>query len=212
MARVADIITSFELEVNDMTELSSSEELLILNRVYKRICLTPYEFLKTNATGGIQSDSTSSYITLPSDFRYLSNNGDFSEQNMSYDENLKFRIVYLGPEYSRYKVINYSDRLQYRNQTGYCYLDLGNGKIRFCNTPTQTTYSFDYIKTPPTLTTADAPLWPEDFDAVIVYGMAQENEILQRSDKARSYKDDYELKYQQALRDLKLYNAQMINY
>lgn len=212
MARVADIITSFELEVNDMTELSSSEELLILNRVYKRICLTPYEFLKTNATGNIQSDATSSYITLPSDFRYLSNNGDFSEQNMSYDENLKFRIVYLGPEYSRYKVINYSDRLQYRNQTGYCYLDLGGNKIRFCNTPTQTTYSFDYIKTPPTLTTADAPLWPEDFDVVIVYGMAQENEVLQRSDKARSYKDDYEVKYQQALRDLKLYNAQMISY
>lgn len=212
MTRVQDIITNFELEVNDITELSTSEELLILNRIYKRICLTPFEFLKTNVTGTILSDATSSYITLPDDFRYLANNGDFSEQNMSYDDNLKPRIIFVGSNYSRYKVINFSDRIQYRNQTGYCYLDLAGNKIRFCNTPNETTYEFDYIKTPPTLTTADAPLFPEDFDVVIVYGMAQENEILQRSDKARSYKDDYEIKYQQALRDLKAYNAQHINY
>lgn len=212
MTRVEDIITNFELEVNDMTELSTSEELLILNRVYKRVCLSPYEFLKVNATGTILSDSTSFYITLPDDFRYLSSNGDFSEQNMMYDDNVKPRVIFVGPNFARYKVINFSDRVQYRNQTGYCYLDLAGNKIRFCYPPTDTTYSFDYIKTPPTLTTADAPLFPEDFDSVIVYGMAQENEILQRSDKARSYKDDYEIKYQQAVRDLKLYNAQMVNY
>lgn len=212
--RTQDIITKFELEVNDATELSDVEELLIANRIYLRVCLSPYEFLKTPVTGTIQSDSTSSYITLPIDFGFLSPNYNYSEGNNSNDINLKPIVIFTGniATPNVWKIINFSDRRQYLNKSGYAYLDLANNKIRFCYPPIDTNYDFDYVKVPAKLLTSTDPIWPERFDDIIVYGMAGENEVLVKSDKARSYKDDYNSMFESTKKDIKLWNARLINY
>lgn len=212
MARVDTIIQNFELEVNDITELSTAEELMILNRIYARICQAPFEFLKKTASGSILTDSTSSYITLPSDFQYFYENAGFTENNIEYQGNVKPKVIFVGTTLNPYKVINFSDRRQYKDQDNYAYIDYADNKVRFTKTPSATTYEFDYIKIPTTLIAGADPIFPERFDDLIVYGMAGENEILQRSDKARSYRKEYIDRYNSRMSDIKWWNAQLINY
>ena len=76
MATATELITIFELQVNDVTELSTSEELLVMNRIYQRVCSDrPWEFLKTSETGTLLGSGTDGfYITIPSDFGYFYEN------------------------------------------------------------------------------------------------------------------------------------------
>ena len=45
----------------------------------------------------------------------------------------------------------------------------------------------DYIKVPATLVAGSTILIPERFCPILIYGMSTENEIIQLSDKAKSY-------------------------
>ena len=65
----SELITKFELYVDDGTELSSQEELDLANKIYYSICnYRPWEWLKKTVTGTISSGT----ITLPTDFAYMS--------------------------------------------------------------------------------------------------------------------------------------------
>lgn len=212
MARVETIITNFELQVSDVTELSTSEELMVLNRVYNKVCdARPWEFLKTQASGSILSDATSSYITLPTNFNYFSENNQYTDNSISPQNNASPRVVFVGTNYSPYQVVNFGDRRQYRNQDGYCYLDLAGGKIRFFVTPQQSTYEFDYIKIPTALVAGADPETPARFDDIYEYAMAVEDSILQLSPKATSYKDENERLYANRMADMAYYNANLLN-
>lgn len=212
MSRVEDIISRFELEIDDATTLSEDEELAILNTVYLEICERPLEILKASASGSISTDAEGSYITLPADFQYIYSNYNFSENYLVNDIGLKPRVIFMGTNRIPYKLVNFSDRRQYRDQSGVAYIDMRNNKIRFTVAPTETTYEFDYIILPPTLALADAPLWPARFDRAIFYGMAAHAEVLERSEKARSYRNEHLAEKQMAVESIEHWNAQFINY
>lgn len=212
MATADQIIKKFELQVNDVTELSSSEELMLLNRVYQRVCDTrPWEFLKTNVTGTMSGSGVDGfYISVPEDFAYLYENYNWTDNSYSTQINQSPIVVFVGSNRAPYYVKNYADRNQYLGSTGYCYYDFTSGKIYFTGTPVSTTYSLDYIKFPVDLTTATSPVFPARFHDILVYGMATENEVIQLSPKAKSYAPENLNLYNQYLDDLALWNARLI--
>ena len=210
MSTATEIITNFELMVNDVTELSTSEELMLMNRIYQRVCNDrPWEFLKTNATGTMSGSGVDGYyITLPDDFAYFYENYNWTDNAYSTEINQAPKVIFVGTSFTPYRIVNYSDRRQYLGSAGYAYVDLANSKIVFTGTPVSTTYSMDYIKVPATLVGASTPVIPTRFQDILVYGMAFTNDIMQLSDKAKSYAPENRALYEEMLEDLALWNAQ----
>lgn len=196
----------FQLQTDDTTELSSTEELAIANRVYRKILNDrPWEFLKKSDTGTIASDGT---IDLPSDFAYLVQNGNYTDSSYI----ARRPVVFVGSNYSAYNVVSWSDRRQYRNQDGYCYVDLVNSKLVFTSADTVAgqSYEFDYIYNPDDLELATSPVFPARFHELIVYGMQVDDNIIQQSDKAKSYMAENNAKYNDLMKDLAYYNSKLI--
>lgn len=205
------IIQQFELQVSDITELSTSEEYVVLNRVYNRVCdMRPWEFLKTTASGSILSDADGSYIALPSDFAYLTENNSYTDNSIQQQNNAAPKVIFVGSTYTPYQVINFSDRRQYRNKSGFAYVDIVGSKIRFTNTPNGSTYEFDYIKTPTTLAAGVTPLIPSRFHDILVYGMAIDDSIIQLSPKATSYAPENKAYFDSRIADMAYWNANLI--
>lgn len=207
------IITDFELQVSDITELSSSEELSLLNKVYVNICnLQPWEFLKTPASGTTLVDATGTYITMPADFAAFAIDNQYTENNIGVEGNASPRFVFLidnSGNYVPFQIINFSDRRKYKGRGNVVYLDIANSKIRFMVTPQFTGYEFDYIKVPALLTINDTPIVPGQFHDIFAYAMASDNDILQLSPKAKSYQQENDNKYQSQLLNLQYWNANL---
>lgn len=207
------IITQFELQVDDITELSTSEELIILNRVCRSIFNDrPWEFLKKEGTGSLSSDANGYYITIPTDFAYFSENYKYTDNSIGIGTTSSPTVIFVGTDYAPYKVINFADRKQYRDSAGYVYLDLINNKIRFTGSPTfsnGTTYSFDYIYIPDDIIASEEPVIPARFHDAIVFGMAVDNDIIQKSNKAKSYATENQLKYNDVIDKMRWWNAQL---
>jgi hypothetical protein len=212
MSTATELITIFETQVNDVTELSTSEELSLMNRVYQRVCNSrPWEFLKTPLTGTMSGSGVDGYyITQPADFGYFYENNEWTDNTISNGATSAPIVIYVGASKSPYKVINYSDRYKYLGSTGYAYLDLANSKIYFTGTPVSTTYYMDYIKVPATLVGASTPVIPTRFQDILVFGMATENDIIQLSPKAKSYAPENLSLYEQYLDDMALWNSRLI--
>lgn len=210
----AQIITDFELQVNDVTELSSSEELELLNEKYQDICNEKeWEFLRTFVSGTMLSDSVGYYITPPDDFRALAQNNAYTDNSIGIENNAVPRGVFVfnsAGAQTFIQQINFADRRQYVNRGNFCYYDAVNNKIRFTGSPGSTSYEFDYIRVPPKLELADYPVFPGQFHKMIKYAMATSNEILQLSPKATSYKDENEAEYQKKFDAMALWNAGLI--
>ena len=212
------IITNFERQVDDITELSTAEELTLANRIWYRICRDrPWEFLKTNVTGSIVLDAVTGlyYITLPSNFGFLCSNANYTENFMENQSGKAPVVIFVGTNYTPYQVINFSDRRQYRTKSGFCYVDVAGGKIWFTgNTaPVALTYDFDYCKVPAAITASTGPVVPANFEQpmgdAIMYGMATENDVLQLSDKAKSYLKENNALYQASMLDMQYINANL---
>lgn len=208
---INQIITGFNLQVSDITELSTVEEFIVANRVYTKICNNrPWEWLKTSIAGTILSDTTGFYITLPTDFAFVTENNSYTLNNESVNNNTVAKVVFVGSNYRPYQLINYSDRRQYRDKIGYVYLDITNNRLVFTAKPEAMTYEFDYIKVPPTLITGGTPVFPNRFHDIIVYGMAVDDQIIQLSPKATSYAAENQAKYKSCMDDLIYWNASLI--
>ena len=203
----SEIIALFETFIDDLTELSAADELALLIRVYLKVSgERDWEILKTAASGSI----TGNYITLPADFGFMSENAKSTSQNVEDDDE---KVIFVGSNYTPYKIVNYSDRRQYRDQDGYAYLDMGAGKIYFtCTTPSAgTTYEFDYIKVPADLTLATSPVFPARFHPMFAYAMAVDDAIIQMFDKAKSYAADNQAKYDSYMEDMVYWNSRLLN-
>lgn len=208
---IDNIITQFEMQVSDTTELATTEEYIVANRVYNTIANDrPWEWLKIQASGAILQDNTGYYITVPSDFAYFIENNTTSENNRNINNNTTPKVIFVGSNYTPYQIINFSDRRQYRNDNNYVYYDAVNNAIRFTGIPIAMTYEFDYIKTPATLETGMSPFFPAQFHDLIVYGMAVDDQIIQLSPRATSYAPENQAKYQALLSAMKYRNAQLI--
>lgn len=201
-------IENFELYVDDTTELSSAEELNLLNKIYYKVCSSrAWEFLKKEATGTMTSTTT---IALPSDFEYLIENYGYTDNQMSRNLNTKNMVVFVGG--NPFFIVNWSDRKQYDNNNGVCYVDFRNSIIKFpVAQSASATYSFDYKATPAALTTATSPVFPERFHPILYHGMAVDDMIIQIFDKARSYAEENQMKHDSYLVDMALWNANLQN-
>jgi len=190
-----DIIARFNLQVDDSSELSSSEELDLVNEVYSDVSNDrPWEWLRATATG---TTSTSvSYIALPSDFREVKANKD------------GISVIFVGTDYQEYKVISFSDRRSYRNQNGFCYIDIPTQRLYFTLQPTTAkAIEYDYIKIPTVLTTSTSPLFREGFHKIIAYGMAARFNPIELSDKSTSYMRENTGRYLEILSDMRIEDA-----
>lgn len=202
-----EIITSFELQVGDLTELSTTEELALLNRVYNRICNDrPWEFLKKAAS--LTQSTSLPYIALPSDFAYMVPNYNYS----GVDAYAQGNVTLVGTNYDPYELVPFSDRRRYRDANNKAYLDAVNNRIYFTKQPTATNaVEFDYIYTPTDVAAGTSPVFPARFHPMIVYAMASEDFVIQLSDKAKSYAPENEARFKQYMADMAAWNTRMTN-
>lgn len=193
MDSTQDIITAFELYIGDETELSSVEELALLQKKYNEVLASAeWEFLKKVATGSVSGTD----ITQPTDF-----------DRMTTDQ-----TIYIGSASQVFKVIPFTDRRKYVNQRGYFYYDAKNQK--FVSTQSVTdTYSFDYIYVPTALdTTSSNPVFPIRFYDMLYHAMCIDSDIINLSDKARSYAKENQIKYENILNDMRNWNIKISGF
>tara|TARA_R110000868_G_scaffold3621_2_gene22738 strand:- start:8 stop:631 length:624 start_codon:yes stop_codon:yes gene_type:complete len=202
----SEIITKFELFMDDTTDLSSTEELDLLNKIYTRVCMDrPWEFLKKAFTG--TTSGTLTYISLPSDFAYLTQNANYTDSSYSASR----PVIFVGSMFSPYQVVSWSDRRQYRDQIGYCYIDIVNSRLYFTFQPEEgLAVEFDYSSVPTALTLSDTPLIPSRFHDMLYHGMCVEDNIIQQSDKAKSYAQENQQKYKSYFDDMCYWNSNLI--
>lgn len=203
------IIEKFQLYVDDTTELSSAEELDLLNKVYQKVSDEKlWEILKVEVTGTMTTTTT---ITLPIRFVHLVENYNYTDNAVSTEINAKPVVVFINNDAKQ--VVNWSDRKQYANNNNVCYVDMRSSVIRFpVAQASGATYSFDYKEFPANLTLSDTPVFPERFQHILFLGMCIDDMAIQLFDKARSYADQHKAQYDSYLRDMALWNANLQNY
>lgn len=188
-----DIITAFELYIGDETELSTVEELALLQKKYNEILMSEeWEFLKKTATGNISGTD----ITQPVDF-----------DRMTSDQH-----IYLGSNENIYNVIPFTDRRKYRGLDTTFYYDALNEK--FVSTKTlNDSYSYDYIYVPPALDLVSSnPVFPIRFYPMLFQAMCIDSDIINLSDKARSYAGQNQQQYQSYLDSMKSWNKKLSGF
>lgn len=194
--QTANIIARFNLQVDDSSNLSTDEELALANEIYFDIANDrQWEWLKTTFT-----DVTSvslPYVALPANFKELAQNKD----NRS--------VVFVGTDYSEYEVVPFSSRRDYRDQDGFCYIDVPNQRLYFTLQPTSVkAIEFDYIKSPADLTLSGEPLFKESYHKMIAYGMAAKFVNIDQEDKNKSsYQKENRQEFDKFMENLKFEDA-----
>jgi len=197
------IISKFSLYVDDGTELSSAEELDLANKIYRVVCnFRPWEWLKAVSTNPIVNNA----ITLPSDFGYMSANNQSTDSSVNNEALTAPKVIFVGTNLTPVKLINFSDRRQYQNKN-VAYINPTDSKIYFITTQTDSVAEFDYIKVPADLTLSTSPIFPAQFHDIIYHGMASDDYMIQQFDKARSYANENQAKYNSILKDMGFSNA-----
>lgn len=199
-----DIIKQFEVYVDDLTELSTQEEYVLLSKVIQEVCNDrSWEFLRKT---GIVSTDTINSAPLPSDFSALMPN--YYE---SYEAPYPDRIVVYANG-SPYFLIPAGSQRQ--KQGNYCYIDLASKRIKFIgNIGVGVALEFDYKLRPEAITSnASVVVLPEEVRYYLAQIMAIDDDIIQKSEKARSNVQMNLMAKGKLLRDLAHINARFINY
>lgn len=193
-----DIINKFEMHTDDTTELSSQEELELANAKLRFIYdLQAWEFLRKNKTGTVAAAG----IVVPTDFLHCMVN--YSEDMTS---NLPdTAVVYLGG--NPYKLIP----MGMRNSspiTNVCWYNPSNRTIEFKENMAGQSYEFDYKYLPDDITVSTEPVLPTSH-YIVVYAMLIDDDVIQKTDKARSNIVENTNAYGQQLSNLKSYNSKL---
>lgn len=212
------IIDKFHTYTDDQSELSSQEELDLLNNVYQDVYTERHwEWLKTQASGTAftdWNDATSLWtISLPADFIAFAENNNMTDNTYEPDNNASPKVVYIYTNDgvpNSYQIVNFSDRRNYFNKNQYCYIDYKSKKIVFTQKPITQTWEFDYIAKPPALTLTTEPVFDPDFQQILVHGMAMDHEIISLFDRAHSYYKENAMNYKSYLDKMAWANAQML--
>lgn len=199
----SDIVKKFELWTDDQTDLSTDEEMFLANAKAKDIYNeTAWEFLRKNVTGSF-SGGQIDLATVAPDFKFLMAN---------YSEDASYGtpdtvVVYVGG--APYKVIPMGMAQQSQGKQ-VCYVDLVNKKIKFTSATLGGTFAFDYQYQPTDFTASTEPAMPADHRMVIVYAMLIDDDIIQKTEKARSNFKENSSQYARLLSNLKSYNAKFM--
>lgn len=202
---VQEIIKSFELYLDDGTELSDQEELDLFNKVYADIW-TNYQWeVAKIAFNGVISGTT---IDLPTDIAFICENAKYTDvsQNNYGVGNASPKLVWIDNSY--YQLVNWSDRKQHQNG-GYCWIDWSTKKLTFSESKSGNV-SFDYVALPETLTLTDTPVFPSAYHPVFYHAMAVDDYMIQQFDKAKSYAPENQAKYQYWLDKMVMWNSNLL--
>lgn len=191
----AEIISNFETYVDDGTELSDTQELDLLNKVYTDVWTDRPWYFSVKAFSGAVSGTT---IALSSDFAYV------CSQNII--EEIDNKIVWIGTTY--YIIVPYSDRYLYSSRAGFCWVDYSASTLTF-STSVSGTVTYDYVYFPAALTLITSPAFPVSFHPVLYHLMAVDDYAIQQFDKARSYAPENQAKADHWLTKLRYYDAQV---
>ena len=195
MANGADLIASFEEYVDDGTELSSTQELALLNKVYIDVWTDrPWYFSVKPASVAVSGTTAA----LPSDFAYV------CSQNII--EEVDNKIVWIGTTY--YIIVPYTDRYLYNTRAGFCWVDYANSNLVF-STSVSGTVTYDYVYFPAALALNTSPAFPSAFHDVLYHLMAVDDYAIQQFDKAKSYAPENQAKADHWLTKLRYYDAQV---
>lgn len=193
LLNTSDIIQKFELFIGDSTELSTTEEVDLVQKVCTKIYNSDeWEFLKKEATGTINGTE----ISQPSDF----------------DRNLSVQRIYIGTNKREFIQVPFDRRREFDNQNGYFYYDARQGKFIF-TVAQNDTYSYDYLYIPETVDLVSSnPVMPVRFYDMVYHAMCLDSDIINLSDKARSYAQVNEAKYASILADMQSWNKKISGY
>lgn len=193
------IIDRFELYTDDTTDLSSDEELILANDKLRLIYMEqPWEFLRRKKSGNVESDGK---ISLPADFdEFLEN---FTDDPAVGEAIMK--VVYVNR--SPYLIVPMGQR-NTNSFSNVCWIDPSDGKINFAQSPgAGASYEYDYKTSPDDITVGTSPKLPAEYHPMIVFSMLIDEEIIKKSEKARSSMQDNAVQYQRYLKNLKLRDA-----
>lgn len=201
----SEIIKKFELYMDDTTELSSDEELDLLNKKYQMISAElPWEQLKKAYSGTTDGSTT---LSLPTRFSYIVNNQNYSDDS----QYASGPVIYIGSNYDPYPLISFSDRRRYRTKSGYAYLDIANSNLVFTVAPSSgKAVEYDYIEYPADLTTSTSPWLPSRFHDWLYHEMCIDDFVIQQSEKARSYRDEHKKAAEEYRASARQWNANLI--
>lgn len=201
----AQTITKFIQYLDDMSELSSTEAEDLFDKIYNRINASrPWEGTKSAYTG--VTSTTVSYVALPSDFLFLTANNNTTDGDLAGNP-----VVFIGPTFTPYKVVSWSDRRQYRTESNVTWIDFTNLQLYFAKQPTSAlAVEFDYHKQKASLLTTESAWFPSTYHDIIYHGMCADDFIIQQSDKAKSYKQEHEKAYNDYLNQMAYWNANLI--
>ncbi len=193
MTNSQHIIDEFHTIIGDSTELSSDEELKLLNKIYFEVINSrEWEILKKEATGSVNGLT----IAQPADFGSLVLFPD--------------PVIYLGDTNKRCNVIPFAERRIYKNQNNAAYYDARQKQIVFM-TAQDDTYSFDYNYIPAELALDTAPVFPARFWGLFAFFMASDNDFIQLMDKARSYASENRMRGQMILDQMVMWDSKLNN-
>lgn len=204
------ILNKFHLYTGDQSELSTSDELDLLNDKYDIIMSDRHwSFLKTSASGAISVSGGVASIALPSNFRYLTENNLKTDNSETIYNNAAAKVVFVGAAYTPYQVVNYSDRRQYRGNGGnYCYIDLNLKQIIFFVVPADTSYyEFDYIQTWSPITLTTSPIFPAEYHKMLAPMMALDSVIMNLFDRTHSYSNENQALVTERMSALKYWDS-----
>jgi hypothetical protein len=201
----AEIITKFRLFMDDMTELSSEEESNLFDKMYRKVnSARPWEGTKKQGTA--TTSTTVPYVSLASDFLFLTQNANYTDSS----ELASRPVVFRGTSYVPYEVVSWSDRRQYR-ESNKAYIDIANSRLYFTQQPTVAeSVEYDYHSAMPALANDESPWFPEEYHDVLYHLMVADDFMIQHSDKAKSYRSENMKAADEYLNDMTFWNSQLI--
>lgn len=201
-----EIIADFETQVDDLSELSTDEKLMVLNRTYRKI-LSSKDWLFLNKPMALTTNGTDR-IALPDDFGFLLPSGQYTNRFID----TKYpHVIFVGPNNQPYYYVNQLDRQQYDNQEGFFYIDLIEMEIVFTKTPSSgLAVNGDYSYVPEDVTLVTSPVIPAQFHDIFPYGMYVDDMIIQMFDKQKTYLQENSALFQGRLNDIKNWNDKFI--
>ncbi len=195
------LIDRFELYTDDTTELSSDEELSLANDKLRLVYMEqPWEFLRRQKQGVVGAGGN---ISVPNDFDELLEN--YNDDPIAQEPLQK--VVFVGSDRNPHLVVPMGQRYAH-TRTNICWFDPFDRSINFSeNLSAGTPYLFDYKTSPDDLTLTTSPALPSEYHPMIVFSMLIDDEIIQKSEKARSNQEVNAMQYARYLKNLKLRDA-----
>lgn len=213
------IITNFGTYTDDNSELATTEQINVMNRILRKIANERvWSFLKVSTSG--VTDSTGS-ITLPTNFGEIAANYAVDPTIMRADTPVVFvgaqnKVVYpvipieLAIQ-ANFGALNYPIGGFYGLTNQYAYIDYANNKLVVNGSNGDTCY-YTYKKTidEVLLPVNNIPL-PQDYADVVLYGMLIDDTMIQKIDALKNLLPVNQEMYKDYLKDLRAWDSRALN-